>query len=212
MIDTILLDWDGTLIDTAVPAFDAFQKTLVDFGVQLSFATYERIYSPNWYLMYEALGLPRERWRQADDGWLSHYSSETAQLVPGVREALGELVRRNYLLGIVTSGSRDRVLREIGRLGLSKVFRVVLCNDDVVNKKPHPEGLEIAMRQLGKRPESCCYVGDCPDDIVMGKRAGVMTVGITSGYPVSKNLPASKPDLRFPSLKEFATNCTNSIS
>ena len=203
MIDVILFDWDGTLIDNAEATFDAFRKALLDLSVPLDYETYVRIYSPNWYSMYEALGLPPERWTEADDLWLSHYSSDACRLVPGVRAALEELARANYTLGIVTSGSRTRVLREIGRLGLKDIFRVVVCSDDVVNRKPHPEGLEKAMQQLAKRPESCCYVGDCPDDIEMGKRAGVLTVGILSSYPVSGRLAASNPDLSFASLEEF---------
>ena len=202
-IDTILFDWDGTLIDTADAAFDAFRKALLDLSVPLEYETYVRIYSPNWYSMYEALGLARERWTDADNLWLSHYSSDTCVLVSGAKAALEELRRGNYTLGIVTSGSRARVLSEIGRLDLADAFRVIVCSDDVVNRKPHPEGLEKAMRQLGKRPESCCYVGDCPDDIEMGKRAGVLTVGILSSYPVSGRLAASNPDLSFASLEEF---------
>jgi len=56
-IDTILFDWDGTLIDTADAAFDAFRKALLDLSVPLEYETYVRIYSPNWYSMYEALAL-----------------------------------------------------------------------------------------------------------------------------------------------------------
>ena len=203
MIDVILFDWDGTLIDNAEATFDAFRKALLDLSVPLDYETYVRIYSPNWYSMYEALGLPPERWTEADDLWLIHYSSDACRLVPGVRPALEELARANYTLGIVTSGSRTRVMREIGRLGLKDIFQVVVCSDDVVNKKPHPEGLERAMLQLGKRPESCCYVGDCPDDIEMGKHAQVTTVGIAGSYPVSKYLADSTPDFSFPSLEEF---------
>lgn len=201
MIDTILFDWDGTLIDTAGPAYEATRKVLQEVGITIDAETYARVFSPNWYRMYEALGLPKERWQQADDLWETHYPRATAPLLPGVRETLEELVRRDFTLGIVTNGNRKRVLGEIDALGLAGIFRAVVCHEDVEHKKPHPEGLETALRLLEKRAESCCYVGDCPDDIEMGKRAGVVTVGITSAYPVSRLLPDSQPDYRFTSIR-----------
>jgi phosphoglycolate phosphatase len=203
MIDTVLFDWDGTLIDTAERAFQAFEKAFTDLGVPLDFDTYGRIYSPNWYDMYAQLQLPQERWQEAEDRWLHHYGCEVSQLVPGGQAALVELASRNYALGIVTSGSRERIRREVDALGLTGVFQSVICSEDVRRKKPDPEGLHTAMRNLQKRPESCCYVGDCPEDIEMGKRANLRTVGIPSQYPASRKLLDSRPDYIFDSLEEF---------
>src|SRR5512141_842316 len=151
MIDTILFDWDGTLIDTAQQAYDAFHKSFIDLGVPLDFETYNRIYSPNWHIMYEHLQLPRERWPEADQLWLDHYAEEAPQLLSGARAALRELAEHPYALGIVTSGTRSRVLREIREHDLSEVFDIVVCSEDVVNKKPHPEGLEFALEKLRKQ-------------------------------------------------------------
>lgn len=201
MIDTILFDWDGTLIDTAQQAFNAFQKTFLEFGVPLDFPTYERVYSPNWRRMYEELRLPCEKWKDADDLWILYYTKENSGLMPGAKTALCELARRNYALGMVTSGTRFRVFRELDAQGLADVFRVVICGDDVVHKKPHPEGLEIAMKKLEKRAEVCCYVGDMPDDVEMGKRARVLTIEIPSRYPASRNPAGVRPDLSCDSLK-----------
>jgi len=206
MIDTVLFDWDGTLIDTAQQAFDAFRKSFADLGLPLDFETYDRIYSPNWYRMYEHLQLPRKQWDEADELWLHHYAEEAPRLLSDARPTLDELARRNYVLGIVTSGTRSRVLREMDTLGLGGVFKTVICNEDVVNKKPHPEGLELALEQLQKKRETCCYIGDCPDDIVMGKRADVLTVAIPSSYPASRRLAEVQPDFTFAALAEFLRN------
>jgi HAD superfamily hydrolase (TIGR01549 family) len=202
-IDTILFDWDGTLIDTAQPSFIAFRQAFKELGIPLDSGIYERIYSPNWYSMYEELHLPRERWQEADDLWIRYYTSETSQLMPGGQAALNELARREYAIGIVTSGSGARVRQEIKAFGLADLFQVVICSEDVVNKKPHPEGLEIAIERMRKRPELCCYVGDSQHDIEMGRRAKVLTVAIPSRYPSSRQLPGSHPDLWFDTLEQF---------
>ena len=202
-IDTILFDWDGTLIDTSRYSFIAFQKALRDLGIEVKPEIYESIYSPSWYSMYQSLNLPADQWQQAEDLWIHYYEGESAQLVPEGLHTLNELSRRGYCLGIVTSGSRPRVQREVSRFCLSDVFRAIVCNEDVVNKKPHPDGLNTAMRRIGKSPGVCCYVGDSPEDIEMGKRAGVRTVGILSGYPNSKKIMTADANLCFNSIHQL---------
>ena len=202
-INTILFDWDGTLIDTAPYSFAAFQKALSALGVPLESEHYERIYSPNWYRMYAALLLPENKWQEADGLWLLHYEYMKAPLVQDGQYVLNELQNRGYYLGIVTSGSKMRVRRELDGFGLSDVFKTVVCNEDVINKKPHPEGLTVALEHLEKKPEFCCYVGDSPEDIEMGRRAGVQTIGIPGGYPNGKDLPTSNPDFCYESILQL---------
>jgi HAD superfamily hydrolase (TIGR01509 family) len=210
-VDTILFDWDGTLIDSAQAAFEAFRRSLYDLGVAADFAVYERIYSPDWYAMYEALGLPEKKWQQADDLWIRHYGQPVPDQAPGARDVLNELAGRSFCLGIVTSGSRSRVHREMHTLGWDEVFQVVVCSEDVTHKKPHPEGLEKAMAEIGKHPGCCCYVGDSPDDIEMAKRAGVRTIGIRSGYPGSRKLMNHNPDCCISSLSQLL-DCLDHVS
>jgi HAD superfamily hydrolase (TIGR01509 family) len=200
LIDTILFDWDGTLIDTAQTSFAAFRKAQADLGIPVTRDYYEQIYSPNWYTMYETLHLPQEKWQEADCLWLQHYGEEIPDLIESAKHVLDELGHKGYCLGIVTSGSRLRVLREIKMLGLTESFGAVVCNEDVANKKPHPEGLEMAMSRMDKRREVCCYVGDSPDDVEMGKRASIRTIAVMGRYPGGHKLQNANPDFCFPSI------------
>jgi HAD superfamily hydrolase (TIGR01509 family) len=204
LIDTHFFDWDGTLNDSAQQAFKAMAAAFAAMGRTLEQEIYEQVYSPNWYAMFEKLCLPKELWAKADDLWLRHYDYDASRLVPGGRELI-ELMRWGDTLGIVTSGNRERVQREIDGFGLMHAFQVVICGEDVVNRKPHPEGLELAMALVKKSPECCCYVGDSPEDIEMGRRARVQTVGIRSGYPGSRNLAQAFPELLFDSVEQFMT-------
>jgi HAD superfamily hydrolase (TIGR01509 family) len=202
-INTILFDWDGTIVDSANVAFEATQKSLGDVGIPITFEQYQEIYSPNWHRMYEMLCLPQDRWREAEDRWILHYGQEVSSLVPGGRQTLNELRRRGYYLGIVTSANRSRVLREITCHDLQAFFQIVICWEDIINKKPHPESLELAMRQMRKSPENCCYVGDSIQDIEMGKRANIRTIGVRSQFPGSSSLPNACPDFYFDSIAQL---------
>ena len=202
-ITTLLFDWDGTLFDSATTGLAAFQRTFHDLGVPFTSAFYEANYSPNWYVMYEALELPREEWKRADELWIEHYGEQPALMVEGAYETIIQLNRRGYRLGVVTSGTQKRVTREIKELGLAAIFQAVICNENIVNKKPHPEGLEKAIFGLKTSPEACGYVGDAPEDIQMGKNARVLTVAVPSAYPTSNRLRAADPDIHLESIVDL---------
>lgn len=202
-IRTVLFDWDGTLADSAGLGLVAFQKTFAELGVAFPMDVYEAAYSPNWYSTYEALGLPKEKWQVADDLWLQHYGEETAELIEGVAGTLLDLHARGRQLGVVSSGSESRVCREIEKSALKDVFDVIVCNEQIVHKKPHPEGLELALQKLNSPRELAAYVGDAPEDIQMGKSAQVLTVGVRSSYPSNKRLLAAEPDIYLESLVEL---------
>ena len=123
--------------------------------------------------------------------------------MPGAQETISGLKERGYRLGVVSSGSECRVGREIRELGLEGFFETVVCNEQMKNKKPHPEGLETAMSSLGCSTEATCYVGDSPEDIEMGKRARILTVGVRSDYPTSWKLKSHEPDILIESLSEL---------
>lgn len=202
-ITTLLFDWDGTLFDSALAGRLAFQKTFDDLGVPFTREFYEAHYSPNWYAMYEALDLPANRWDTADELWLHHYGEEPPKLVEGAAETLSKLHTRGYRLGIVTSGTERRVTREITQLGLASRFEAVICNEHIVNKKPHPEGLEKVMQRMSAAPEVCSYIGDAPEDVQMGKNALVLTVAVRSAYPTSRHLLEEQPDIHLESIAEL---------
>lgn len=205
-IKTILFDWDGTLADTASLGLTAFQSAFAELGVPFPLEIYETNYSPNWYSTYEALGLPRDKWQAADELWLKHYGDQTAQMIDGAAETLHDLHRKGYQLGIVSSGSESRVCREIEQAKLATVFATVICNEHIANKKPHPEGLQAAMNRLQTNAAESAYVGDAPEDIEMGKRAGTMTVAVRSAYPCGSKLLAAEPDMFLESVTELTAH------
>jgi len=203
LVKTLLFDWDGTVVDSAQLGLTAFEQSFAALGVAFDHEIYRAVYSPNWYSVYEAMGLPKEKWQKADELWVQNYGEQTAQPVAGAQETINELKRKGYQLGVVSSGSECRVAREVSELGLESLFEIIVCNEQMANKKPHPEGLETAMRSLGCSRKEACYVGDSPEDIEMGKRANMLTVGVRSAYPTSWKLESHGPDILLKSLTEL---------
>ena len=199
----VLFDWDGTLADTAEASFRCYVRTFEAFAIPFDRDTYARTYSPNWYLTFRALGLAEEHWPSADARWLAHFAEERVRLIEGARDVLEALSARGVATGIVTSGGRERVSRELEEHGLAPHIHACIYGCDVAQKKPHPEGLVRCLESLGVEPGDAAYVGDSPEDIEMARAAGVRSVAIPGAYPNREALLAAKPDVILRSLVEL---------
>jgi HAD superfamily hydrolase (TIGR01509 family) len=201
-IDAVLFDWDGTLVNSADVSFRCFESVFGGYGIAFDRAAYAATYSPNWHRTYTAVGLPEDRWSEADARWVESYCRETIPLIEGARHAVGRLSAGGLTVALVTSGDRVRVARELAAHGLDRVFGVVVCGPDTVHKKPHPEALLLALERLGVPPRRAVYVGDSPEDVEMARNAGAWSIGVPGAFPNAAALARSRPDLLAASLDD----------
>jgi HAD superfamily hydrolase (TIGR01509 family) len=201
-VEGVLFDWDGTLIDSYHADASAYLAMFKEMGIVWGVEELEENYSPNWYHVYRAAGLQRSRWDDADRAWRAHYAKHRPKLIAGVRRILARLANAHHL-GLVTSGDRDRVTRELRKFQLTTVFDARVCSGDTLRKKPHPDPLRLALRKMGLDPIACVYVGDAPQDIEMARRAGVRAIGVLGPFPTEKRLRAARPDFLLESLDEL---------
>jgi len=129
---------------------------------------------------------------------------------PGVHEIISALDVGGMPLALVTSKGRRMALRTLEVCGFSEVFPVVVTADEVTRGKPDPEPVVLALDQLEEADAgSTIFIGDSPHDIVAGRAAGVVTVGVTWGaFPVDV-LRASKPDHLVEDIQELGQILTD---
>lgn len=102
-------------------------------------------------------------------------------LYESVPATIESLRRRGLRLGIVSTKYRRRINEVLEREALLHGFQVVIGGEDVVQHKPHPQGLFEAMVKLECSPASMVYVGDSVVDAELAKRAGVPLIVVLSG-------------------------------
>jgi phosphoglycolate phosphatase len=125
------------------------------------------------------------------------------RVLPGTVLLLKYLKRRGVRMAIA-SNRPSRFCRQILRtLGLEQYFDFVICGDTVKRAKPWPDMVNLILKKAKIRPSEAVYVGDMSVDILCGKRAGVMTVGIPTGSCTRKEILAEKPDLMIERLAEL---------
>lgn len=199
----VLFDLDGTLVDSFRSHYRVYQRVFTDLGMFFDESAYQRFYSPNWYIFYERMGVPKERWPEADRLWLHYYRQEAPDRREGADDVLAAVVASGRALGLVTSGDRSRVERDLQRMGWTKHFQVVICGGDTADRKPEPAPLLAALDRMRVPPSQAAYVGDTVEDMVMGKAGGVTTVAVLGGFSSKDTLEQTKPDLLLPSLRNL---------
>ncbi len=198
----ILFDWDGTLLNSYRADTQAYLAMFRKMGIGWGLDELARHYSPNWHHVYRAAKLPRSRWEKADRLWRKFYAEHRPKLMPGVRRVLAALHRR-HLLGLVTSGDRERVMKQLRAFRLRQFFAAQVCSGDTRERKPHPAPLFLALRTIRLDGRACVYVGDSPQDVLMARRAGVRTIAVLGPFPTEQGLRAARPDLLLDSISRL---------
>jgi HAD superfamily hydrolase (TIGR01509 family) len=157
--------------------------TLVDTA-EATYRCYERV--------FESFGIAFDR-----DVYARYYSPNWYHTFRQIG-----LAARDVAAAIVTSGTRDRVTREMHAHGVADRFRECVFGSDVASKKPHPEALFLCMDRLGVAASETVYIGDSPEDIAMAKAAGVFSIALPGGYPNREALIAAQPGVMAGSLRE----------
>ncbi len=201
-VQGVLFDWDGTLVDSYEADSSAYLAMFKEMGIPWGVKDLARHYSPNWYRVYRAAKLPKAKWDDADRAWRKQYAKHSPQLIVGARQVLTRL-EREHRLGLVTSGDRDRVTRQLRAFRLTQLFGARVCSGDTPEKKPHPAPLRLALQKLRLEPAACVYVGDSPEDLQMAKSAGVRAIAVLGPFPTEQRLRAARPDFLLESIREL---------
>jgi len=191
-IHAVLFDWDGTLLNSFESDACAYEAMFAQIGIAWGRDELKRHYSPNWHKVYIAAGILQSRWPDADRMWRAAYARQRPQLMPYACRILHGLAK-TYELGIVSSGTRSRIRKQLRRFSLAREFRVCVCNEDSPRRKPHPAALSLAIARLHLRPSQVVYVGDSPEDVEMARCAGVCAIGIFGPFPNHERLRVSRP-------------------
>ncbi len=201
-IRAVLFDWDGTLLNSYEADLRAYLSMFHALGIKWTERELAQHYSPNWLRVYRAAQLPRSKWIEADRLWTRAYKLENPSLLPGARRVV-RLLAQKYELGIVTSGNRPRVRRQLREFELAGYFSACVCSEDAAKRKPHPAPLQLALKRLHHGPQYCVYVGDTAEDIEMARRAGVRAFGVLGPFPTAARLRAAKPEVLLNSVQEL---------
>jgi 2-phosphoglycolate phosphatase len=185
----VLFDLDGTLLDTA-PDFSYVLNGMLR-SRRREEITYERVRQNVSHgaraLVQLGFGLEPEApgfaalHRELLDLYEANLSRKT-RLFPGIGALLDFIEARGMAWGVVTNKPRLYTGKVLDAMALRERCAVMVCPEDVSNRKPHPEPILLACEQLACQPGEAIYVGDHRRDIAAGLDAGALTIAAAYGY------------------------------
>jgi|AP95_1055475.scaffolds.fasta_scaffold00037_18 phosphoglycolate phosphatase len=189
-IECVLFDLDGTLIDTAPDFVAVVKQLLAEHGKPpLSRdSIYHTVSDGARALVKLAFGIDEDHaeFVELTQRLLHLYYQQLqvtdAALYPGLDGLLAKLERQQIPWGIVTNKPEKYTSLLLDKLNLRSRCGTLVCPDHVSQRKPHPEPILLACRQLGVGTERTVYIGDHRRDIEAAKNADVIAIAAAYGY------------------------------
>lgn len=196
----IILDFDGTIGDTNKLITATMQATLREMGLPI--CSHEEC--------RKTIGLPlRQCFKvlmplsdDVLDACVEAYrrifeeNSETmrVEVFPGVLDTIKRWHDQGAIITLASSRGHDSLATFVDQLGLNRYISFILGAEDVERAKPDPFPVLKTMKHFGIGPEDTMVVGDMSYDILMGKRAGCHTCGVSYGNGTIRELEDAGAD------------------
>lgn len=186
-VRAVLLDVDGTLVDSNDAHAHAWVDAAAEFGHTITFAEVRRL-----------IGMGGDRVLPRLTG-LAEESDEGARLLerrgeifrdrylpalrafPGVRELLQRLRADGVRLVVATSASADDLKPLLAQAGIEDLIDDAANSDDADASKPSPDIVSAALEQAGTEPAETVMIGDTPYDVAAALKAGVAIIALRCG-------------------------------
>jgi pyrophosphatase PpaX len=207
VLKAVLMDLDGTLINSIPLILKSFDETIKHFGFKVSrqklrelaqlhsreVAYYFMDKEKTSFDLYEFVNYRRKV-------FLRLLKEEKNLWFPDSKQFI-EKASKKYKLGIVT-GSRVSFVKAVFDKKTFSLLGSVITSDDVEHKKPDIEPLEKTLKRLGVKKEEALFIGDSNQDGLMCRRFGINFIAKRTGISTEKQLNDFKPILVVKSFAE----------
>lgn len=186
--NTVIFDLDGTLLDTLQDLTNGVNYCMKKYnGPQYTPQEVREKVGNGIYLLIER-SLPggkshphyEDCIREFPVYYKAHMMDNTKPF-PGILEMLKQLDEEGYRLAIV-SNKFDAAVKGLNADFFAPTIRVAIGESPEVHKKPAPDSVFTAMKELGAKPEECIYVGDSEVDIQTAENAGIPCISVDWGF------------------------------
>ena len=208
MIQAVVFDCDGLLIDTETPLYRAWAEVFEERGQELSLDLYGRILGTTdtafdlLGFLEESIGLHVDRaatYQRIRDRHMELLKMEQLRL--GVLDYLQQAQQLGLKIGLASSSNREWVERHLRENQIFDYFNVIRTSDDVQKVKPDPELYLSALNALGVEPQNAVAFEDSPNGSRAAKAAGMNLVIVPN--TLSSKMMFDTYDLRINSMADM---------
>jgi len=207
VIKALIFDFDGLIIDSESPEFEAWHELFAEYGRELGLELWADLVGrpPTHFDLYGYFCkhidpvIEVEKLRQDRRARVIALTI-TQPILPGVEEYLQSATALGLRIGLASSSTRDHVRGHLDRLKLLDYFHSIRCFEDTDRHKPDPTPYLKVLEDLGAKADEAIALEDSPNGVAAAKAAGIFCVAVPN--PITCRLPLEHADHRLVSLAE----------
>lgn len=190
-LSAIIFDIDGTLVDSNPAHVEAWHRSFADHGYDIAPDRIKvEIGKGGDKLVPDLIGDEADQ-RDGDalrDAEPRHFAKIVAEtglkLFPGARELVAAVRERGLAAVVATSSGKDQLkaLEKAAGIDLESMFDVLATADDAEQSKPDPDIVLAALHKAKVPARHCALIGDTLYDMQAARKAGVIPIGVLTGY------------------------------
>ena len=205
----VLFDMDGTVLDTLADLTNAINHTLSDYGMPLLDKRQVAQYLGNGaaYLMSRAVpeGTPdalREEMLRAYQPWYDSHCAILTAPYPGI-VPLMQALREAGVKQAVISNKQDTAVKQLAAQHFPGLLETAVGESETVRRKPNPDAVLAALREMGVEKRDAVYVGDTEVDLRTAENAGLACAVVGWGFRTVEQLYEAGAEHIFQSAEEL---------
>lgn len=187
MIKSVIFDSDGVVVDTTEYDYEAWKKTLLENGVNLSMQEYKGFLGMKGQEVVKKCivgvsdELAVEIYTQKENYFASLVDKRGVKTIPRVVQFIKK-IKRDVKIALATASPSRKIDLVMNKVKLKNFFDAIVTADDVKKGKPNPELFLKAAQKLGIVPAEGIVIEDAPNGVAAAKAGGFRCVAITTTH------------------------------
>lgn len=206
MINAVIFDMDGVIINSEPIQSKAFEQVIKDYGKKPQLQNNGLVQIPglrsseNWDIIKKTHGINEDTIILIEKRRLVYQTLLQSHLIsmPGVLSFLTFLKKHNYKIALASSSANFNIDMVLSGLKITSFFQVIVSGENVKKSKPDPDIYLETAHQLNTPPKQCLVIEDTYAGVIAAKAAGMKVVAVPNKY--TKKLDFSIADLIVKSL------------
>lgn len=195
MIEAVIFDMDGVLIDSEAAITRAAMQALAEYGIESDFEDFKQFTGMGDDLFVGGVARlhggeykPEMKLRTYE---IYKENAASINVYPWTRALIKSVSDCGLKTAIASAADRIKVEANLDVIGVSaNDFSAVITGIDVKNKKPAPDIFLAAARKAGVLPERCAVVEDALSGVKAAKAAGMLACAVTTSFSASELIAA----------------------